>query len=283
MELVASDDASTDETLAVLEAFSNRVSFPVRILRNVVRLGVEANFARAIMACSGDYIALADQDDVWRTDKLDRLSTALTEHGACAVFSDAMVVDADLSPLGYTMWQRVRFIQSEQARIARGEGFEVLLKHRIVTGATFAFKSDLRNFALPIPDGWQHDAWLALMAAAHGGLTAIAQPLVLYRQHGNNVVGGMRKSLISEIRAALALKRDSWCGQELTLWSALVERLGDQAPPSLLEKIAHLQLRANLPKSRWRRLPIVLNQLTQGHYKRFARNWGSVAIDLFVR
>ena len=281
-ELVASDDASNDSSLALLKAFATRAPFPVHVLCNTVRHGVTQNFANAIAACSGEHIALADQDDIWRADKLEKLSAALETPGVQAAFSNAQVVDSDLFPLGYTMWERVHFTSDEQTRLARGEGFGVQLKHRIVTGATLAFNARLRDIALPIPANWPHDAWLSLLAAARGGLVAIPEPLIAYRQHAANVVGGRRKSFTQEMRTALTLNRAIWYQQEISLWRALAERL-PAAPTELLEKLAHLEARANLPASRLRRGKGVLQEFLKGRYASYARNWGSIAIDLLVK
>ena len=48
----------------------------------------------------------------------------------------------------------------------------VLLKHHVVTGAALAFKTQLREIALPLPEVWPHDAWLAILAATQDGLVA---------------------------------------------------------------------------------------------------------------
>lgn len=286
-ELVASDDASTDDTLHCLETFARRSSFPVRILRNREALGVVANFGQALSACAGDCIALADQDDVWHAAKLEKLAAALAMPGTLAVFSDADVVDENLTPLGYTMWQRVHFTAQEQNLMARGDGFGILLKHRVVTGATLACKVGFRGTALPIPHGWPHDAWLALLAAAQDGLTIVQEPLIAYRQHDANLVGGRRKTLMQEFRAGLQLDRSAWYRQELGLWRALDARLATLpatvARTVLADKIVHLETRAQLPGPRWRRIPGILREALSGRYARHARNWGSIAIDLLVR
>lgn len=287
-EIVACDDASQDGTVSILLDFASRSAFPVHVHVNPAPLGVTKNFERAISLCSGRCIALADQDDVWRADKLERLAAALTAPDVQAAFSDAAVVDAALASLGYGMWQRVRFTPHEQRRFAAGDEFAVLLKHRIVTGATLAFKSGLRDVALPIPEGWQHDAWLALAAAARGKLAAIDEPLVAYRQHGLNVIGGRRRPFAAEVRAALHIDRTAWYRTELSLWRALAARLQMQFAPEdarrlLAEKVAHLERRANLPAARWRRLPGILQEIAAGGYSRYARNWGSAAIDLLVK
>src|SRR5258706_6945784 len=69
-ELVVRDDASVDDTPAVIQAFAARAPFPVRFERNADRLGSTRNFDGAIAACTGDLIALSDQDDVWHQDKV---------------------------------------------------------------------------------------------------------------------------------------------------------------------------------------------------------------------
>lgn len=287
MELVASDDVSTDETLAMLEAFSKRSPFPVRVLRNSSRLGVNGNFSRAMNACMAENIAFADQDDIWRPDKLLCLSWALSRPGAVAAFSDAEVVASDMRPLGYTMWRRVRFTSKERLKMAQGAGFEVLLKHRVVTGATLAFKAELKTKALPIPDCWPHDAWLAMVAASEGGLIAVDRVLIDYRQHDGNVTGGRKRSLLEEIKAAMTLDRAAWYRDEIACWKELAERL-PHAPSSpflqaLNGKIRHLEVRAGLPEQRFRRFGGVMREIFSGRYARYARNWGSAAIDLFIK
>lgn len=287
-ELIAFDDASGDDTVAILESFALSAPFTVRVFRNPLRLGVEENFSRCIAACQGDYIALADQDDIWHSDKLALLAQVLAAPDVLAAFSDAEVVDANLNPLGYTMWQRVKFSRSEQDHLAQGQGFAVLLKHRVVTGATLAFKTALRDSALPIVPGWQHDAWFALLAAAQGKLLSIRRTLIAYRQHDNNVVGGIRPPLRQQIHAALSVDRNQWYSEELVLWRGLALRLNESsasatACAALSEKIAHLETRAQLPANRWQRLPGVLREIAAGGYSRYARNWGSIALDLLLK
>lgn len=172
--------------------------------------------------------------------------------------------------------------------MSRGDGFAILLKHRVVTGATFACKARLLETALPIPAGWPHDAWLALVAASRGKLCAIPETLIAYRQHEDNVVGGRKKGIWQQVRCALRLDRNSWYNNELKLWNALLDRIGEQSSPialrtSLAEKITHLEVRAQLPRARWRRVPGVLREVASGRYARYARNWSSIAIDLLVR
>lgn len=151
-----------------------------------------------------------------------------------------------------------------------------------------AFKTELRDKALPIPQSWSHDAWLALVAAAQGDIVAVPTPLISYRQHATNAVGGLKLPFFKEAGRALALDRNTWNQFELTRWNALASRLSLDPKPvvaakELAEKIVHLEARANLPNNRWQRFPAVMREIVSGRYARYARNWGSVAIDLLVR
>ena len=86
-ELVACDDGSTDNTLQVLDQFSKEAPFPVRVYRSQQRLGPTKNFEKALSLCSGDFIFLSDQDDVWMPQKVNTLLQALKNNpGAAYVF-----------------------------------------------------------------------------------------------------------------------------------------------------------------------------------------------------
>ena len=68
-ELIVCDDGSTDSTLEIVGAFAAKAPFPVHFLRNEITLGSTKNFEKALRLCSGDAIALCDQDDLWHKAK----------------------------------------------------------------------------------------------------------------------------------------------------------------------------------------------------------------------
>lgn len=273
-ELIISDDVSTDSTLDIVADFTRRASFPVRVHVNQERLGSTRNFEAAIRACKGDIIFLCDQDDFWYPEKIARMEECFvndTEVGA--VFTDADVVNKDLHSLGPRLWERIRFSLREQQHISV-DALTVLLKHYVVTGATMAFRSSYRDFILPIPETWVHDAWIALIIGASSRLIILPIPLIAYRQHGANQIGlprsgKNRDKSFSAIYAPLAslyeLARDR-----------LLE-LADRIPNaerrifSLNEKISFLSSRAILPAARWRRLPLLLRELVLLRYHRYTR------------
>ncbi len=116
-ELIICDDGSTDSTAEIVRAFGEEAPFPVRFIRNEVKLGSTKNFEKAILRCSGDAIALCDQDDVWQKDKLEWVARVLeSEPDVAGVFSDALLIDENSRPMPGTLWQRLQVTPRDARR-----------------------------------------------------------------------------------------------------------------------------------------------------------------------
>lgn len=288
-EVVLIDDASTDGTRAVAEGFARTAPFPVRILTNETNRGSTSAFARAIASCTGDVIVLADQDDVWRPHKLETLANALERQPEAAfAFSNAELVDETLQPLGHRLWEAIRFREPEQRRFRSGGGFECLLRRHRVTGATMAFRAALRDRILPIPEGWVHDAWIALILSATFPSVPVAEPLIAYRQHPKQQHGARTRSWLGEVQAARSLTAAA-CDSVADRFEEALRRLEqfDDVPlvrlARLREKIEHHRRRARLREAgRWR-LPRVLRDALRGRYTRFDQGWKTIAQDLLLK
>jgi glycosyltransferase involved in cell wall biosynthesis len=289
-ELVVCDDGSTDGTRDVVERFAAAAPFPVRQFVNPRNLGFVKNFERAIGLCSGDTIALADQDDVWHPEKLQLSEQVLlATPSAGGVFTDAELVDDRLQPLGATLWDTVGFTPSLRDRF-RGDAFRVLLRRQVVTGATLVFRAPVRELALPIPEDAVHDAWIALILAATSGLRFIERPLVRYRQHATNQIGARRWSPWRRLGEARDGRGTTAVGDYVSRYVALKARLAASAESSgmhdvvraLDEKIEHLRLRSQLPRQRIRRLPAVVRELASRRYSRYSNGLSSAAMDLLL-
>jgi glycosyltransferase involved in cell wall biosynthesis len=189
-ELIICDDGSTDSTAEIVRAFSEEAPFPVRFIRNEVKLGSTKNFEKAILRCSGDAIALCDQDDVWQKDKLEWVTRVLeSEPDVGGVFSDALLIDENSRPMPGTLWQRLQVTPRMRADLNSRSGALLLLERSAVTGATFVFRSHLVQLVTPIPSEWVHDAWMALLIATQARLCPLPEPLMSYRLHPAQQVG----------------------------------------------------------------------------------------------
>ena len=159
---VVSDDCSAPERFAALvDVIGDDPRFVVA--RSDRRLGFYRNFERALaLAPTGArYVALADQDDAWRPEKLSTLVASIGD--ARLVYSDQRVITRDGSVISDTYWSRRRNNHSDLL---------TLLVANSVTGAASLFPRTLLDDALPFPPAQFahfHDHWLALTALALGG------------------------------------------------------------------------------------------------------------------
>ena len=91
-ELIVCDDVSIDATITILEEYAKKDG-RIQIHKNKVNLGFKRNFEKAISLCSGDYIALYDQDDIWYPNHLEILYNQIGDHSLSIGNSDIVNVN----------------------------------------------------------------------------------------------------------------------------------------------------------------------------------------------
>ena len=167
-ELIIQDDGSTDNTVAIAHDYARR--YPVvKVFVNHQNVGLNQNFKTAAMRATGDFVAIADQDDVWYPQKLERQVAAIGSHDICAsshtygeTFQDSMVNNFPYN-------------------------IERLLFFSNVCGHTMLCRRDF----IQNPDNWQDYMWydwsLSLHASLGKGLTMICEPTVWHRLHASEV------------------------------------------------------------------------------------------------
>lgn len=186
LEILICDDQSSDDTLAILEKYS-REHASVKYFVNEKRLGVIENFKKAVSLTTGsDFIALADQDDIWMPDKLARLTEKMLSIddglSPAIVYSDLTVIDSVGNVLNSSFW-------NELGQDGYQHCFDTLLFGNFVTGCTILMNQQMRiHFAAMPSEVLMHDAWLALIAFSFGSAGVIKAPLVKYRHHDSNLV-----------------------------------------------------------------------------------------------
>lgn len=288
-ELVACDDGSTDDTLRILARFASRATFPIRIFSNKNRLGPAKNFERVVQLCEGDIIALADQDDVWKPQKLDRLLNAFERHpDAAYAFSDAETINEKGAVLNRKLWDLVGLREKLEQFSGCGQ-VKILLKENVITGAALAFRASLREIILPIPPEWLHDYWIALVGSVLSYGVPVSETLFMYRRHARQVVGLGGKGFLAASRVSLATTHKDLC-EKVRRFRMLQERI--LSPPAsvhasgecvqlLKEKEIHLLARASMRSSKGiSRVMKVLVEVSTGRYQRFSNSWRSIVRDL---
>lgn len=291
-EIVLSDDGSTDDTVAVarrtvadFDAQHPQSPVVLRVLENETALGIARNFEQAMLACTGELIALCDQDDVWHPDRLERLTEVFVERPELwLVHSDAALVAEDGHPLGISLFQALEVTEREKREIHSGQGFETLLRRNLVTGATTVVRGDLVRRSSPFPHSWIHDEWMAVVAAASASFDVLDRQLTDYRQHGGNQIGARKLNLRDKIRKLREprLERNTHLVARAIALVAKLEELGDAVRPEVLEqarhKLAHEQLRFALPANRLMRIAPILRE--GGRYAHYSRGRADMVRDI---
>ncbi len=265
----------------------------MRVVRNARRLGVTKNFEQAIGLCTGDVVLLCDQDDVWHPEKVAVLLDRLAAGGRRMAFSNAEVVDADLAPAGYRLWDSVWFDAAEQDRVRRGDAVPVLLRHAVAAGSTLAFRAEFKPLLLPIPDlPHSHDIWVTLLLACVGRIDPVDRDLIRYRLHAANTVGLRRHGLLGQVRMARHQVRTGTFAYLADLCAAAHDRLAPHADrwpvsPAVLDllraKVDHSRCRHDMPRPWLRRLGVVGREVRRGNYLKYSYGYKSVLQDLFLR
>ncbi|WP_262347938.1 glycosyltransferase family 2 protein [Raoultella terrigena] len=191
--ILVSDDKSTDNTIAVINALrerDNRIVF----LDGNKKGGVRLNFYYLIERSEADYIFFCDQDDLWLPCKistfLERFRTEEASFdGPVLVHSDLCVADKDLSPVHVSMF--------DYQKINKSPNFSRLVVSNSVTGCVMACNKQLLEGikTSKITDSIMHDWYIGLFASAFGRVSFIDKAYILYRQHGGNQVGAKSFSI----------------------------------------------------------------------------------------
>lgn len=281
--LLVSDDASTDGTLDIVASYADRL--PIEISHNPAALGSVRNFESALPRARGRLIFLCDQDDVWRADKVAKFVTAAAaDSRPLLYYSDARLADATRAVAGGVLSAKVGWPPTSADESG---DFVSLLRRNFITGATVAIRRELVELALPIPDGFWHDEWLALVAAALGPIKRIEEPLIDYRIHSGNQAGLLKVGRRAQLRA-MTSSRGDFHAEKARKLAVLRERLlslGDRVGRDRLEAVTdaceHWQRRATLAPAHWKRLAVVAGELASGRYRLYSSGLRSAIRDLF--
>lgn len=189
--LLIGEDQSIDNSLSILKEIQSKYPDKISLYPAEINLGLVQNFSRLLELSDAKYMMFCDQDDYWFPEKIEKslqkikeMENQWGEEIPLLVHTDMEIFDDDLKIVSKSMWKGQRF------KPKRSEKLGAVLMQNAAWGCTMMFNRNLLDLALPIPEeGFFHDYWLALVAAAFGHIGYLDEPTLLYRQHDNNVVG----------------------------------------------------------------------------------------------
>lgn len=188
------DDGSKDNTVHIIRSYADkddRITFFNE--KKIINVGVVKSFMELLEKTDADFYMFSDQDDFWLPDKVADTVRVMQSHPyqeePIVVHTDLKVVDSNLSGSqsmnGDDVWH----------------DFKHLMFSNCVTGCTMmvnqVLKKEMKFSQIDYHRIYMHDWWLAIYAAAFGEVVYLNKPTILYRQHGNNVVGSYEKQTLS--------------------------------------------------------------------------------------
>lgn len=181
LEVIVSDDCSTDGTLEVVRGLESSLSCRLVVQSLPENLGAAAARNAAIAVARGEFVAFLDSDDAWKPEKLARQVAFLEARPDFAgVGCNGTVVRSDGSraPL-----RRTDFAHSVETEIA-----DLLLEWYIVTSALVVRREALMIsglFDLSLRKGQDRDLFMRLPRLGHLGF--INEDLISYWAHDRSI------------------------------------------------------------------------------------------------
>lgn len=202
-QIVICDDNSDDNTAQIVASFieSNCLS-NWRFLVNKENIGYKKNFKKAISLTDGDLIFLSDQDDIWLSDKIERMEKIFSETPSCkSLNSSFLYVDQNDHEIFIEKNKKMGNNNLIKRQISENDvekiGFDEIASYNISPGCTMAFTNEIKSVFLEKTESCAvHDWEINLVASLLDGCYFYNSPTIKYRIHEKNAVGipGVSKS-----------------------------------------------------------------------------------------
>jgi rhamnosyltransferase len=208
------DDGSTDDTLSVLGEFAADHPGLFSIFENAPGYGgTGLNICCNLRNVVGDhdYVALADQDDFWLPNKLQRAVEALSRERAGLYFSNLLAWDGKDRILGVV--KRDTPPQAHDHLFGGGSaGCTYVMSRHLFTRLQEVFaRTDVGGVRRI-----SHD-WIIYFLARHYGyqVCASSDALIRYRVHSSSQYGGMSLGGFGAMRRKLRMVRDGFLREQI--------------------------------------------------------------------
>lgn len=178
IEVIAVDDASSDNTVHILNTYCS-IHSNLKVFLNQSNLGFIKNFEKACSLSKGAFISPCDQDDVWHVDKIKLMVESIEDYPL--IYCDSFVCDEQLNKTGKKI-----------SDIVTCKNWSSCLQYAVfarIYGHTLLFTRKLFKNIVPFVEVVPHDWWIAYNATLNGGIKFLDMPLVYYRQHALNAFG----------------------------------------------------------------------------------------------
>ena len=182
-ELVIVDDASTDDTVAVVNDYIHKYGLESwKLIKNENNIGWKKNFRKVMALCTGDIIFFCDQDDIWHKDKLEVMCGVIEQNSNVKV----LVSNYVLLVQGGKQKKGQKGSEKDDGELKKIQG-----QKRIGTisrpGCTYAFTKEIAELMGRFDKlECSHDHVVYNLGLITDSLYIINRQLIDFRRHTNN-------------------------------------------------------------------------------------------------
>lgn len=175
-EVIISLDPSDDNTEFIIKKYC-RMDLRIKLCHGP-GTGVIHNFENALRHCRNEIIFLADQDDVWKPNKVEEVLQRFDDKKVMVVVHDAEVVNECLE---------IQLESFFELKNGRAGIIHNIIKNSYI-GCCMAIRRKCLKKILPFPSRLpMHDQWIGILCEWYGKAEFIRKPLLLYRRHEGNL------------------------------------------------------------------------------------------------
>lgn len=186
LEIIIVDDASTDNCYNILMTHA-AIDGRIRLFKNEENIGFNLNFNKACSLATGQFIAIADQDDVWEPNKIEVLLNEIKkENETVMVYSTSARFTIGKKPSTRSI-RLVNFFE--------GNDIKKLFLFNSISGHNMLIRKKLVAASIPFPANIYYDWWLAIIACSIGKIRHVPEILVWHRMHESNITGAAKPIL----------------------------------------------------------------------------------------
>lgn len=179
IQLVLSDDVSTDGTYEICRRYKEQYPDIITLRRNSRNIGLQANFMEAYKCCEGEYIAMCDGDDYWcDMHKLQMMTDYMDSHKDCAV----------------AFHRVINYYEDKGTKSLSNGGQKAditildLARSNTITNCSCMY----RRANCPVLPQWISqiklcDYAMHILNASHGYIHYFNRPMAVYRQHASAI------------------------------------------------------------------------------------------------
>lgn len=181
------DDCSSDYTVEIVEAFikNHHLEQSWSIVQNEKNVGYAKNFIKAIQATQNEFIFFCDQDDIWKLDRVEKMSAIMEKHAQILVLGS----EFDCFSESENAKQVPQWELNSMKHDGSLEKIEFNAQNIFIgaQGCTMCIRKSFFNQAIPYcHEGWAYDEFVWKIALCINGLYMYHESTLDRRLHENN-------------------------------------------------------------------------------------------------